>query len=257
MNREELKHIALETMRITNRGSYNNIELHIEQMVTDTRLVRDLDIRLNKQPDWYSIKPNVVNKGVVDTAIDLHKQNPHSKITILNFASAKNPGGGFLNGSQAQEESIARATTLCKSLRKYDKEFYQYHRDLKSPLYSNLMIHSPNVEIIRSDNGELLETPISIDVISCAAPNAGVARDKGLEPLSINIHMKDRIYRIVQLAKNIDTDILILGAFGCGVFKNDSVFTSSNFERAINRIILRDSMTIKFAIVGKVPRGFY
>ncbi len=143
MNREELKHIALETMKIINRGSYNNIELHIEQMVTDTRLVRDLDIRLNKQPDWYSIKPNVVNKGVIDTAIDLYKQNPNSKITILNFASAKNPGGGFLNGSQAQEESIARATTLCKSLRKYDKEFYQYHRDLKSPLYSNLMIHSP------------------------------------------------------------------------------------------------------------------
>ncbi|GAA0106918.1 hypothetical protein UT300013_35440 [Paraclostridium sordellii] len=78
-----------------------------------------------------------------------------------------------------------------------------------------------------------------------------------LETMSINIHMKDRIYRIVQLAKNIDTDILILGAFGCGVFKNDSVFTSSNFERVINRIILRDSMTIKFAIVGKVPRGFY
>lgn len=38
------------------------------------------------------------------------------RLAILNFASAKNPGGGFLRGSQAQEECLARASTLYGSI---------------------------------------------------------------------------------------------------------------------------------------------
>ena len=37
-------------------------------------------------------------------------------VAALNFASAKNPGGGFLGGSQAQEESLARSSALYASL---------------------------------------------------------------------------------------------------------------------------------------------
>lgn len=257
MKREELKQVARETMEILSKGSYNDIDLSINKMIDDTKLIRDLELKLYKQPDWYKIKSNVINKGVVDTAIELHKQNPNNKISILNFASAKNPGGGFTKGSQAQEESIARATTIYKSLIKYDKEFYEYHRKQNNPLYSNLMIHSPNVKIFRNDKGILLDTTININIISCAAPNAGVAKSRSIYPNSINDALKDRIYRIIQLAKNIDTDILILGAFGCGVFKNEPIVVSNHFERAINQIVPRCSMDIKFAIVGKPQKGFY
>ena len=93
--------------------------------------------------------------------IELEREE--NKIGILNFASAKHPGGGFLNGAEAQEESIARSSTLYPSLISPTAEaFYTVHRhDPQAGYYSHSMIYSPNVLLLRDDDGSYLKSYLS------------------------------------------------------------------------------------------------
>jgi len=99
-------------------------------------------------------------------------------IGVLNFASAKKPGGGFINGAQAQEESIARASTLYPSLTTYEgKKFYTHFRaDPENAFYTHAMVYSPAVVLFKGDMGDL-KKPIDVDILTSAAVNAGEVRE--------------------------------------------------------------------------------
>ena len=99
-------------------------------------------------------------------------------IGVLNFASAKKPGGGFMNGAQAQEESIARASTLYPSLISNEgRKFYAHYRaDPDNALYTHAMVYSPAVVLFRDDMGNW-KKPIDVDVLTSAAVNAGEVRE--------------------------------------------------------------------------------
>ena len=72
-------------------------------------------------------------------------------VGVLNFASARNPGGGFRKGASAQEESLARSSSLYFALSQdqFLTEFYTYHRRAKTCLYSHRMIYSPRVTFFK------------------------------------------------------------------------------------------------------------
>src|SRR5947199_268996 len=93
-------------------------------------------------------------------------------LACLNFASAKNPGGGFLNGSLAQEEALACASGLYPCLLKAP-EYYESNRANRSALYLDLTRFRPLVPFFRNDGGALLEQPVLASVITTPAPNAG------------------------------------------------------------------------------------
>ncbi|HET9383315.1 MAG TPA: TIGR02452 family protein, partial [Streptomyces sp.] len=94
---------------------------------------------------------------------------------VLNFASARNPGGGHLNGAQAQEEALCRASALYTCLLEA-REFYEHHRAHRDPFYTDRVIHSPGVPVFRDDRGALLDEPYTAGFLTAAAPNAGVVR---------------------------------------------------------------------------------
>jgi len=153
---------------------------------------------------------------------------PKRKLGVLNFASAKNPGGGFQSGAQAQEESVARSSTLYPSLVcSTGEKFYGPHKkDPKGGYYSHAMIFSPDVTVFRTDSGELIE-PIQIDVVTSAAVNAGVARRtlngqiaREAEEVKIGKAMKERMGRILFLFEKYGIKDVVLGSFGTGVFQN-------------------------------------
>jgi uncharacterized protein (TIGR02452 family) len=142
-------------------------------------------------------------------------------LACLNFASAKNPGGGFLNGSLAQEEALACASGLYPCLLKAP-EYYERNRANRSALYLDLVIYSPLVPFFRDDTGALIEKRILASVITAPAPNAGAITLNEPASLSqIELTMRRRAELVLEIAKAHQVDQLVLGAWGCGVFRND------------------------------------
>ncbi|MCC2670475.1 MAG: hypothetical protein K0Q72_2946, partial [Armatimonadetes bacterium] len=150
-------------------------------------------------------------------------------VVALNFASAKNPGGGFLKGSQAQEESLVRSSALYPSLLR-GEQYYQLHRAGESMLYTDSMIYSPACPIFRDDEGRLLEEPRLAGFITSAAPNAGAALDSRPEELPlIPETFRRRSEYVLALAASEGYQRMVLGAWGCGVFRNDPGVVASAF----------------------------
>ena len=153
----------------------------------------------------------------------------NNKVGVLNFANATKPGGGFINGSQAQEESIARSSTLYPTLTTIESAaFYNFHRVTHNPYYTHAMIYSPGVEIFRDDDGGWM-SPIAVDVLTSAAVNAKEVRqqthggrDRGPQAeYSIELVMRERMARMLCLFELQGVRNLVLGSFGTGVFQND------------------------------------
>jgi uncharacterized protein (TIGR02452 family) len=166
----------------------------------------------------------ILKMSTLQGAHYLSQTNPAFKVGVLNFASATKPGGGFLNGASAQEESIARSSTLHLSLQSPQAtRFYESHvRNKRGGYYSHAMIYSPSVAIFRDDDGESL-CPYHVDVVTSPAVNAGQVRklrypDTERKILSV---MKERMGRILALFERSGARNLVLGSFGTGVFQND------------------------------------
>ena len=177
------------------------------------------------------------------------------KTTVLNFASSFCPGGGVKHGARAQEECLCRCSTLYDSLSSdyMRKNFYEKHCEVDDNLANDDIIYSPAVSVFKSDVylPELLPQDewFNVDVITCAAPNIYVGWNEKLdisdEELS-NIHEK-RLRKILDVAVAHDTDVIILGAFGCGAFGNPPQVVA-----AVAKKVLEDYRfafkTVEFAV---------
>ncbi|KAG7449808.1 uncharacterized protein BT62DRAFT_1073223 [Guyanagaster necrorhizus] len=192
---------------------------------------------------------------------NLATSNSHGKIAVLNFASAKNAGGGFLGGACAQEESLARSSTLYPSLMtETAQEFYRLHnrKNQGHGFYTHAMIYSPSVLFFRDDDGKWLD-PVEVDVVTSPAVNAGAVRadasDKN-ERLEENItnEMWERMGRVLFLCEKMGAKTLVLGSFGTGVFKNKVSIVARHWADllAVPGARFASSFSrIEFAILGK------
>ncbi|MER6167687.1 TIGR02452 family protein [Streptomyces violaceorubidus] len=151
-------------------------------------------------------------------------------VAVLNFASARNPGGGYLNGAQAQEEALCRASALYTCLLRA-REFYDHHRAHRDPFYTDRVVHSPGVPVFRDDRGRLLDEPFTAGFLTCAAPNAGVAlRTAPERAAGLPAALTARAERVLETAVAHGHRRLVLGAWGCGVFRNDPAQVAGAFR---------------------------
>ncbi|MFC8790552.1 TIGR02452 family protein [Streptomyces cinereoruber] len=156
--------------------------------------------------------------------------DPARPVAVLNFASARNPGGGYLNGAQAQEEALCRSSALYATLLRAP-EYYEHHRADRDVLYTDRVIHSPRVPVFRDDRGELLAEPFTVGFLTSPAPNAGVVRRTAPERADrLPAVLASRAERVLETAAAAGYRRLVLGAWGCGVFRNDPEQVAGAFK---------------------------
>ncbi len=147
----------------------------------------------------------------------------HAKVCVLNFASAYLAGGGWLRGSQAQEEALVRVSALYPSLLAAPR-YYDYHKQLQDPMHSDYAIYSPAVPVFREPRGELLPTPWPCSFVTCPAVQAkkvrAVGGDEAAIEAAIEAAMTRRIARVLAIMALHGHTAIVLGAWGCGVFGN-------------------------------------
>ncbi|MFI5956331.1 TIGR02452 family protein [Cryptosporangium sp. NPDC051539] len=245
MIREARRAIAQETVEIIERGGYGEVAFPdaITAAVAGTRLYRPGD----------PVPAPTGARGVASIAVTNETSLAAARrlgvrSACLNFASARSPGGGFLNGAEAQEESLARASALYPSLRAAD-EFYAYHRANPDPMYSDRVIYSPGVPVFRDDDGTLLAEPYPVSFLTSAAPNrTAIAPEHQPEIPAV---IARRAGRVLAIAAAHGHRRLVLGAWGCGVFGNDPATVAEIFATALREGPAFDEVV--FAVLDRAP----
>lgn len=172
----------------------------------------------NTQPKK-NVKMEVINASTVKVIWDLYKLNK-SNIGVLNFASAKNPGGGFINGAMAQEESLAYSSNLYETQLLHN-QYYEINRKNRSMMYTHNAIYSPDVIFFRDEKFRLVESPITASVLTLPAVNMGQVKIKGESEAKAKEVMKERMEIALAILAHQGEKHIILGAYGCGVFRNN------------------------------------
>lgn len=171
-------------------------------------------------------------------------------VAALNFASARNPGGGVANGARAQEESLARSSALYASLAACP-EFYEHHRAERGLLYTDRVIHSPSVPVFRDDRGAWLTEPVSADFLTCAAPNRRmIERNRTGEAERIPGVLARRARCVLAVAADAGVERLVLGAWGCGVFGNRPAEVAEAFAEHLHGAFEGVFAQVVFAVLG-------
>jgi len=185
-------------------GKYKDLEPSVS-LKFDNSLLSKSDLPLNDK----EIVVEIQNIDTITATINFLKETNDNNVPplILNMANHMEPGGGFLRGAAAQEEDLFRCTNLFRTL---NPSLY--------PIEDNEVIYTPKAHILRDAKYNNIE-PLTVSFISVAGLRYPVLT-KGKLRKSDYVTMKNKIkmiYRIGQMGKH---DTLILGALGCGVFRN-------------------------------------
>ena len=270
MNKKELISVFNDTMDfVTTKFSGPTLRSQMS-----TRIISDPeDFRGEKYYDDPAII-KVTNRDTFTAAKEysnIINNTNEGFVGVLNFASSTNPGGGVTKGSTAQEECLCRCSNLYLTLyqEKCIREYYNVNKKYMSNIGSDAIIYSRNIYVFKDKNYNMLpvEDRFYVDVLTCAAPNLRenprnqYNSDASEEKLTLtdeelyNIHVK-RARNILNVAIKNEDDYLILGAFGCGAFRNNPEIVAKAYKD-----VLQDYMycfkVIDFAIIdGKYSNNY-
>ncbi len=263
MKKSKRRVIAKETLDALKQGYYTNEQgkrIHIrkeQKAAVDGTILYTPDalIELIDQPLSKGKETTIYEVNGLTTLDSVRKEyTADNRLLCLNFASARNPGGGFLNGSQAQEESIARATGLYPCQLKAEP-YYTTNRKYSSCLYTDHIIYSPDVPVLKLEDGTPMDEPIYTSIITAPAVNTGVViRNEPKQVKKIEPIMERRIDMVLSVCAKHGYDTLILGAWGCGVFRNDPQVIAGMFRNLLENKYQHQFARVVFSVYAKDER---
>ncbi|MBD8497555.1 TIGR02452 family protein [Paenibacillus arenosi] len=236
------KQIAQDTLRYMEQGYYaingQKIEFSNSQKYSEdnsilitpmqgVELVRGCELPAEGKRAEQRVRREATVKTIRDFA-----GRGASGVGVLNFASAKNPGGGFLNGAMAQEESLAASSGLYRTQLR-NEEYYLANRACNTMMYTDYAIYSPDVVFFRDERFELLKQPVTASVLTLPAVNYGQVLLKGEDSNEAKRVMKDRMRLALAIFADRGAKYLIFGAYGCGVFRNHPVEVAGWWEELL------------------------
>lgn len=269
---------------------FDNIEVFNDtQKVINSRksLLDAVKASNDKQQYWVTEEvPTFENRFDTDAKIVVSKSTSfgaarkyNGEIAVLNFASATNPGGGVTHGSFAQEECLCRCSTLYNNLilKEAADKFYLPHRSGLSPLHNDDIIYTPGVVVFKSDDYKDYGTTKNVNIITCAAPNLREVpknefnSENTTVPATISdddllkLH-KQRGRKILSVAAANKNDYVVLGAFGCGAFRNDPKIVAEAYKQILPEfknafkviefaVFCRDHETINYDTFKEILNG--
>ena len=237
-------------------GNSRELQAAVNQSIASQQYISDAD-QINLPAPSYTEKAQVVVSRL--RSFEAAARYPGQKVAVLNFASSTSPGGGVATGASAQEECLCRVSTLypCLKAQAAREKFYAPHRVAHNPLHNDDIIYTQDVVVLKDDDYNLLPSPFHVDVITCAAPNlrdipsnrynrndgdaVHISQKKLLE-----LHVK-RARKILSAAAANGAEVLILGAFGCGAFRNDPAVVAAAYQQALPQF-LNHFKTVEFAV---------
>lgn len=251
-NRDYFKDLAQETLAIVADKKYN-FGNRIVSLFVPTRNIYHRNFQIstsileNKQT-YKETRYSIKNESVIKTIHEL--RNYELSLGVLNFASAYHPGGGFLNGAIAQEEVLAYCSNLYDTLSSgHATLYYKNNKEATSNTYTDGLVITNNI-FFRDENYNLVFSPSTCTVITCPAVNMNnVLRAKDNMSDAKRI-MKNRMKKVLYAFIDAGCTNLVLGAWGCGVFKNDPEdIASAWYELLVNEGLQKYFESITFTIL--------
>lgn len=242
--REVYKSIAQETLAAVNQGFYeyngNQIKIFLTPYTYYDPQSSFLRPSSPKSINHTCFK--IVKKTTIQACKDIYFSHTISPCALV-FASAKNPGGGWLKGANAQEESITRCSALYNAVQGSPMYAQNMEKTNKRGVYTHAITYCPMVPIFRDEDGNYEAEIYYADFVLCPAVNLSICRENAEEI------MNERIDRILNVMCLQGKKYIILGSYGCGVFGNDPENIAIIFEELLNGKYANVFDTVVFAVV--------
>lgn len=253
-------------MQITTFHSGRTAEQAREHLFKHLRQVSLVEPKTTVMPDILTplkgkeTTISLVAFGAAEAVVKARRANPDAKIAVLNFSSFRNPGGGFMTNMLAQEESLCYCSNLYWELNKHRNDFYAVNSSmLNSGLYVDRAMLSENISFVASAPENYLPNKeiCTVDVITCAAPNLNYMMRRGHHwDKNVLQTIRDRIHYIDSILAGRNYDIVIYGAYGCGVFKNDPDYVARCFKWDLQHNYPSSFSRVIFAIPDKASKNY-